>query len=202
VCVGEIISFPWFSKELKNDLSKNNYLRGVILILLVCESIFVGWGSPFVIVLVPRYKLSLCHTPIKPNLLSFLGNDVFACGLHDHVITRFASLRLEEHWFRLEITNWLLFGPKLIENKQLWKWWKWLKPQSNISNMRIIYWKKHNQQKQNKFWKITQNRSVTARQNPILEPISNAIQMTSNLTYSIRIPRKQRISVYRLLYYV
>jgi len=91
VCVGEIISLPWFSKELKNDLSKNNYLRGVILILLVRESIFVGWGSPFPIVLVPRYKLSLCHTPIKPDLLGFPGIGVFAYGLHDHVITRFAS---------------------------------------------------------------------------------------------------------------
>jgi hypothetical protein len=30
VIVGEIISFPWFSKELKNDLLKNNYLPGVI----------------------------------------------------------------------------------------------------------------------------------------------------------------------------
>jgi hypothetical protein len=91
VCVGEIISLPWFSKELKNDLSKNNCLRGVILILLVCESIFVGWGSPFPIVLVPRYKLSLCHTPIKPDLLDFPGIGVFACGLRDHVIMRFAS---------------------------------------------------------------------------------------------------------------
>jgi len=42
-------------------------------------------------VLVPRYKLSLCHTPIKPDLLGFLGIGVFACGLRDHVITRFAS---------------------------------------------------------------------------------------------------------------
>jgi hypothetical protein len=42
-------------------------------------------------VLVPRYKLSLCHTPIKPDLLGFPGIDVFACGLRDHVITRFAS---------------------------------------------------------------------------------------------------------------
>jgi hypothetical protein len=92
VCVGEIISLPWFSKELKNDLSKNNCLRGVILILLVCESIFVGWGSPFPIVLVPRYKLSLCHTPIKPDLLGFPGIGVFACGLRDHVITRFTSV--------------------------------------------------------------------------------------------------------------
>jgi hypothetical protein len=90
VCVGEIISLPWFSKELKNDLSKNSCLRGVILILLVRESIFVGWGSPFPIVLVPRYKLSLCHTPIKLHLLGFPGIDVFACGLRDHV-TRFAS---------------------------------------------------------------------------------------------------------------
>jgi len=42
-------------------------------------------------VLVPRYKLSLCHTPIKPDLLGFPGIGVFACGLRDHVITRFAS---------------------------------------------------------------------------------------------------------------
>jgi hypothetical protein len=91
VCVGEIISLPWFSKKLKNDLSKNNCLHGVILILLVRESIFVGWGSLFPIVLVPRYKLSLCHTPIKSDLLGFPGIDVFACGLCDHVITRFAS---------------------------------------------------------------------------------------------------------------
>jgi hypothetical protein len=91
VCVGEIISLPWFSKELKNDLSKNNCLRGVILILLVRESILVGWGFSFPIVLVPRYKLSLCHTPIKPDLLGFPGIGVFVCGLRDHVITRFAS---------------------------------------------------------------------------------------------------------------
>jgi hypothetical protein len=42
-------------------------------------------------VLVPRYKLSLCHTPIKLDLLGFLGISVFACGLRDHMITRFAS---------------------------------------------------------------------------------------------------------------
>ena len=39
----------------------------------------------------PRYKLSLCHTPIKPDLLGFPGIGVFACGLRDHVITRFVS---------------------------------------------------------------------------------------------------------------
>jgi len=87
VCVGEIISLPWFS----NDLSKNNYLRSVILILLVRESIFVGWGSPFPIVLVPRYKLSLCYTSIKPDLVGFPGIDIFECGLRDHVIMRLAS---------------------------------------------------------------------------------------------------------------
>ena len=100
VCVGEIIPLPWFSKELKNDLSKNNYLRDVILILFVRESIFVGWGFSFAIVLVPRYKLSLCHTPIKPDLLGFPGIGVFACGLRDHVITRFTSLEvLYEHFY-------------------------------------------------------------------------------------------------------
>jgi hypothetical protein len=97
MCVGEIISLPWFSKELKNDLSKNNCLRGVILILLVHESIFVRWGFPFPIVLVPKYKLSLCHTPIKPDLLGFWGIGVFACRLHDHVITRFASNRVSTY---------------------------------------------------------------------------------------------------------
>jgi hypothetical protein len=91
-CVGEIISLSWFSKELKNDLSKNNCLRGVILILLVRESIFVGWEFSVSNSTVPRYKLSLCHTPIKPDLLGFLGIGVFACGLRDHVITRFTSL--------------------------------------------------------------------------------------------------------------
>jgi len=93
VCVGEIISLPWFPKELKNDLSKNNCLRGVILILLVRKSIFVGWGSSFLIVLVPRDKLSLCHTPIKPDLLGFPVIGVFTWGLCDHVITRFVSGR-------------------------------------------------------------------------------------------------------------
>jgi hypothetical protein len=78
-CCG-IISLPWFSKELKNDLSKKK-LRGIILILFVCESIFIGWEFSFPIVLVPRYKFSLCHTPIEPNLLGFPGIDVFAYGL-------------------------------------------------------------------------------------------------------------------------
>ena len=59
--------------------------------LLIRESIFVGWGFPFLIVLVPRYKLSLCHTPIKPELLGFPGTGIFACGLRDHMITRFIS---------------------------------------------------------------------------------------------------------------
>jgi hypothetical protein len=36
-------------------------------------------------VLVPRYKLSLCHTPIKPDL-RFPGIGVFAYGLRDHEV--------------------------------------------------------------------------------------------------------------------
>ena len=46
--------------------------------LLVRESIFVGWGFTFPIVVVPRYKLSLCHILIKLDLLGFLGIGVFA----------------------------------------------------------------------------------------------------------------------------
>ena len=59
--------------------------------------------------LVPRYKLSLCHTPIKPDLLGFLGIGVFACGLRNHMITRFASDSLERSligsWFVLHHVN-------------------------------------------------------------------------------------------------
>jgi hypothetical protein len=44
--------------------------------------------------------------------------------------------------------------------------------------------------------------TITARQNLILETKENTIQMTSNLIYNIRIPRKQQISVYRSFYYV
>jgi hypothetical protein len=44
LCVGGIISLSLFSKELKMTYQKNNWLRGVILILLVRESIFIGRG--------------------------------------------------------------------------------------------------------------------------------------------------------------
>jgi len=52
----------------------------------------LGGGFPFLIVLVPRYKLYLCRTLIKPYLLGFSGIGVFACRLRDHVITRFTSV--------------------------------------------------------------------------------------------------------------
>ena len=39
----------------------------------------------------PRYKLSLCHTPIKPDLLGFPGIGVFACGSRDHVSSSSSS---------------------------------------------------------------------------------------------------------------
>jgi hypothetical protein len=39
---------------------------------------------------VPRNKLSLCHTLIKPDLLGFPGIGVFACELLDRVFKRFA----------------------------------------------------------------------------------------------------------------
>jgi hypothetical protein len=54
----------------------------------------LGGGFSFSIVLVPKYKLSLCHSPIKLDLLGFSGISVFACGLHDHVIMMFASFSI------------------------------------------------------------------------------------------------------------
>jgi len=46
----------------------------------------LGGGFPFPIVLLPRYKFCLCHTPIKPDLCGFPGIGVFACGLRDHEV--------------------------------------------------------------------------------------------------------------------
>ena len=46
--------------------------------------------------LVPRYKLSLCHTPIKPDLVGFPGIGVFACEFLDRVFKRFASIAVLE----------------------------------------------------------------------------------------------------------
>jgi len=77
---------------------------------------------------------------------------------------------------RLQI--WLLFRPELIENKQIWNWWEWLKQQPNIPNIMIIYWKEQNQQKQNKFWKTTQNKLLQQDKNLILETKENTIQTT------------------------
>jgi hypothetical protein len=70
-----------FKSFTAHHLSKNNWLRGIIFILLIRESIFVGWCYNFNSAGVPRYKLSLCYNFIKPDLLGFLGIGVFACGL-------------------------------------------------------------------------------------------------------------------------
>ena len=44
------------------------------------------------------------------------------------------------------------------------------------------------------------NRPVTRKQEPIREPNKTDIQMTSNLIYTILIPNKQQIKLYRALY--
>jgi len=67
----------------------------------------LGGGSLFPIVLVPRYKLFLCHTPIKPDLLGFSGIGVFACGLWDHVITRFTSMLVSNIKVQIEFLLYL-----------------------------------------------------------------------------------------------
>jgi len=90
LCVGGIISLPRFSKELEKQLIKEQ-LTSRRHPYNVRESIFVGLGFPFPIVWVPRYKLSLCHTPIKPDLVGFPGIYVFACELLDRVIRMFGN---------------------------------------------------------------------------------------------------------------
>jgi hypothetical protein len=91
VCVGEIISLPSFSKELKTTYRRTTAFAASSLYFSFTNQYSLGEGFLFPIVLVPKYKLSLCHSPIKPDLFGFPGISVFASGLRDHVITRFAS---------------------------------------------------------------------------------------------------------------
>jgi len=44
VCLGGIIPLPWFSKELKMTYQRTIGFMTYVLILLVRESIFIGWG--------------------------------------------------------------------------------------------------------------------------------------------------------------
>jgi len=52
--------------------------------------------------------VSLCHTPIKPDLLGFPGIGVFVCGLRDHVITRFASLTYARFCVKIDASKLLV----------------------------------------------------------------------------------------------
>ena len=91
MCVGGIISLPWLSKDLKKTYRRTTGFVTPSLYFSFANKYSLGGAFPFPIVLVPRYKLSLYPTPIKPDLLGFPGIGVFACGLRDHVIMRFAS---------------------------------------------------------------------------------------------------------------
>jgi hypothetical protein len=77
VCVGGIISLPWFSNELKTTYQKTTSFVASSLYFSFPNQYSLGGGFPFPIVLVPGYKLPLCHTPIKPDLLGFPGISVF-----------------------------------------------------------------------------------------------------------------------------
>jgi hypothetical protein len=88
LCVGGIISLPWFSKELKTTYRITIGFMASSLYLSFTIQYLLGGGFPFWIVLVPQYKLSLCYTPIKPDLLGFPRIGVFAYGLCDHVWSR------------------------------------------------------------------------------------------------------------------
>jgi hypothetical protein len=83
VWVGEIFSLNWFFKELKMTYWRTNNFVASSLYFSFANQYSLGRGFHFPIVLVSRYKLSSCHTPIKPNLLSFPGIDVFAYRLLD-----------------------------------------------------------------------------------------------------------------------
>jgi len=92
MCVGEIISIPWFFKVLKMTYRRTTGFVASSLYFSFANQYSLGWIFLFSIMLVPKYKLSLCHTPIKPDLLGFPGIGIFAYGLRDRVNTRFTSV--------------------------------------------------------------------------------------------------------------
>jgi len=96
VFVGEIISLPWFFKKLKTTYQRTTGFVASSLYFSFANQYSFGGGFPFPIVLVPRYKLSLCHTSNKPDLLGFLGINVFACGLRDHEVRIIGFLKYEK----------------------------------------------------------------------------------------------------------
>jgi hypothetical protein len=80
----------------ENDLSKNNWLCGVILILLVTNQYLLGGGFLFSIVLVPRYKSSLCHTK-EIEATSALQKIIKSSAKHKWVISS-----LSQHQWHLK----------------------------------------------------------------------------------------------------
>jgi len=86
LCVGGIISLPWFSKELKTTYRRTTVFMASSLYFSFANQYSLGGSFPFPIVSVPKYKLSLCHTLIKPDLRGIPGIGVFVCELHAHEV--------------------------------------------------------------------------------------------------------------------
>jgi hypothetical protein len=76
----------WFSKELKTTYQRTTGFLVSSLYFSFENQYLFGMGFLFPIVLVPRYKLSFCHTFIKLDLFGFLRIGVFVCGLRDHEV--------------------------------------------------------------------------------------------------------------------
>jgi len=99
LCVGGIISlFVGYVKNIK-WLIEEHWLCGVILVLLVLESIFVGLGFPLPIVPVPRCKFSFV------TLLSNLIYLAFQKFMSLHVSCLTVWSRDSHQWKILEMTS-------------------------------------------------------------------------------------------------
>jgi len=93
-------------------------LRGFILILLVRESIFVGWGFSFPIMFLLWFKLFLCHTPIKPDLHGFPRIGVFAWPRDHEVYIIWYRACIFIFTFRVDFSLCCLcFGSNLASNQ-------------------------------------------------------------------------------------
>jgi len=88
LCVGGIISLPWFFKELKMTYRRTTCFVASSLYFSFGNQYSLGGDFPFPIVLVPRYKLSLCHS-YQTRFIWLSGNCCFCVWVawpRDHKI--------------------------------------------------------------------------------------------------------------------
>jgi hypothetical protein len=142
LCVGGIISLPWFSKELKMTYRRTTCFVASSLYFLFGNQYSLGGDFPFPIVLVPRYKLSLCHS-YQTRFIWLSGNCCFCVWVawpRDHKIRIMKGLSWV--WDILNGLNLLkpfrMWSSISKEKKTLWQMHFWYDP----GKVKFGFWRK------------------------------------------------------------